>query len=64
MDNIAITVLHPAFGAVPQDAILLDASKVAQILRVPQAGHPGVSPNREEILAGGRELRSCSMSAI
>jgi excisionase family DNA binding protein len=33
MDNSAIS--HPVFGSILQDAVLLDAGEVAQILRVP-----------------------------
>jgi excisionase family DNA binding protein len=35
MDNSAIS--HPVFGAILQDAVLLDAGEVAQILRVPRS---------------------------
>jgi excisionase family DNA binding protein len=35
MDNSAIS--HPVFGSILQDAILLDAGEVAQILRVPRS---------------------------
>jgi excisionase family DNA binding protein len=37
MDSNAIGASHPVFGASPQDAILLDATEVAQILRVPRS---------------------------
>ena len=37
MDNNAVVASHPVVGSVPQDAILLDASEVAQILRVPRS---------------------------
>jgi excisionase family DNA binding protein len=35
MDNSAIS--HPVFGSILQDAVLLDAGEVAQILRVPRS---------------------------
>jgi excisionase family DNA binding protein len=35
MEN-SIVASHPVFGTIPQDAILLDAGEVAQILRVPR----------------------------
>jgi excisionase family DNA binding protein len=37
MDNSAVVESHPVFGSVRQDAILLDAGEVAQILRVPRS---------------------------
>jgi excisionase family DNA binding protein len=35
MDNSAIS--HPVFASILQDAVLLDAGEVAQILRVPRS---------------------------
>lgn len=33
----AVVASHPVFGTVTQDAVLLDADEVAQILRVPRS---------------------------
>ena len=37
MQNNPVVASHPVFGSIPQDAILLDATEVAQILRVPRS---------------------------
>jgi excisionase family DNA binding protein len=37
MGNSEVVASHPVFGAVREDAILLDAGEVAQILRVPRS---------------------------
>lgn len=37
MDNNAVVASHPVVGSVGQNSILLDASEVAQILRVPRS---------------------------
>ena len=37
MDNSEVVASHPVFGSVRGDAILLDASEVAEIMRVPRS---------------------------
>jgi excisionase family DNA binding protein len=37
MDKSTVVASHPVFGSVPEDAILLNAGEVAQILRVPRS---------------------------
>ena len=37
MQNNPVVASHSVFGSIPQDAILLDATEVAQILRVPRS---------------------------
>lgn len=37
MDSSAVVASHPVFGSLRQEAILLDAGEVAQILRVPRS---------------------------
>ena len=36
MDNTAVVASHPVFGSIRADAVLLDASEVAEILHVPR----------------------------
>jgi len=37
MENSEVVASHPLFGTLGRDVILLDASEVAQILRVPRS---------------------------
>lgn len=37
MQDNPVVASHPVFGSISQDAILLDATEVAQILRVPRS---------------------------